>query len=520
VYVVAVGLLAVGVWLRLHDLGLPFDRDGYDEGVYWQSLRAMSAGHTLYQQIFYSQPPFFLLSTFPSYVLFGQTLWAARFGVVLLSLLGLLGAFLLGKALGGRISALAALLLLTIDPLYLTQSQRVQAEAPAAALSLLAVGLAYLWWEHPEGFAGLCYAVLGAITLSLSILSKLWPAALVPVGLLMLAQIWRIWRQPEIYRSNTRSLLAGIAAFILTTAVVLLPFVGSSQQMVQGVISFHLAAGAAFKSTQASNASIIRSTLVSFTTVAALIGTCAALLRRDWRVLPLIAWFFVTVYMLWQQTPLFPHHLVMLIPPLAALSVIGIGPIGVGLMRGGQFLRGRSPGDDSSSEGDRKGRPYYTRVSGGRQPYIINFSNVATIITVAAILIAVLMDARGSLSYLRGQHALGLADATRQDLQVAKDLQAVTRPDQLVITDAQFVADLAERSTPASLVDTSQVRIQSGYVTTAQLIQEAGQPQVHAVLFYTGRLSMQNVGEFHTWVTQHFRLAHDYGGGRELWLKV
>src|SRR5947209_7394539 len=69
-YLVAFALLAFGLWLRLKDLGLPFDRDGYDEGVYWQSLRAMASGHSLYQQIFYSQPPFFLLSIYPIYSLF------------------------------------------------------------------------------------------------------------------------------------------------------------------------------------------------------------------------------------------------------------------------------------------------------------------------------------------------------------------------------------------------------------------------------------------------------------------
>src|SRR5205085_10159999 len=146
-YLLALAFLAVGLWMRLQNLGLPFDRDGYDEGVYWQSLRAMSAGHSLYQQIFYSQPPFFLLSVYPIYTFFGQTLWSARLGVAVVSLFGLLGAFLLGKALSGPLGAIVASLLLLADPFYLLQSQRLQAEAPSAALSLLAVGLPYLWWD-------------------------------------------------------------------------------------------------------------------------------------------------------------------------------------------------------------------------------------------------------------------------------------------------------------------------------------------------------------------------------------
>jgi len=147
---VVVALVIVAIVMRLYKLDVPFDRDGYDEGVYWQSLRAMAAGHVLYQDIFYSQPPVFLLSTFPGYVIFGSTLWSARLGIALVSLFGLLGAFLLGRALGRRLGAVIALLLLIVNPVYLAESQTIQAEVSSTAFSLLAVGLAYTWWEQPE----------------------------------------------------------------------------------------------------------------------------------------------------------------------------------------------------------------------------------------------------------------------------------------------------------------------------------------------------------------------------------
>ena len=168
-------LVVIAIWMRLYHLGLPFDRDGYDEGVYWQTLRSMSAGNTLYQHIFYSQPPFFILSTFPGYLLFGSSLWSARLAIALVSLLGLLGAFLLGMALSGRLGAIAAMLLLIVNPLYLAQSQTIEAEVSSTAFSLLAMGLAYLWWEHPEGTRSLFYAALTGITVTLSILCLVSP---------------------------------------------------------------------------------------------------------------------------------------------------------------------------------------------------------------------------------------------------------------------------------------------------------------------------------------------------------
>lgn len=187
-----IGLLfVIAIAMRLYQLGLPFDRDSYDEGVYWQSLRAMAAGHALYSDIFYSQPPLFLLSTYPIYALFGASLWSARLGIALVSLFGLVGAFLLGKALSGRVGAIAALLLAVVDPLFLAQSQTIQAEASSTAFSFLAIGLALYWFKYPTGKRGLLLAILTGVTVALSIMCKLLGAALLaPIVLLMLARLW------------------------------------------------------------------------------------------------------------------------------------------------------------------------------------------------------------------------------------------------------------------------------------------------------------------------------------------
>ncbi len=426
----ALALLGVGIWMRLHKLDLPFDRDSYDEGVYWQSLRALSAGHGLYQQTFYSQPPIFLLSVYPIYTLFGESLWVARLGIALVSLTGLVGAFLLGKALGGRIGALAALLLLIADPLYLLQSQTLQAEAPSAALSFLAVGLIYLWWERPDGVTGICLAVLSTIALSLSILSKLLAVStLVPVGMLMLAHCWRIAQQePGKRLASARSLIAGILAFVVITLIVLLPFAGSWQQFWHSVVTFHTDASTYFKSTQASNLGMIE----------------------------------------------------------LALAVLGITP-GTGIPR------------------DRKS--------------VFSLATLATMLSLLLILVTVFLNGRADLHYYRAQQQTS-DNTVRQQASIIKDLQAATQPGQLVVTDAQFIAARADRSTPAALVDTSTVRIDTGYVTAQQFIQEASRPEVHAVLIYTGRLQNPALAPFRAWLSQHFRLTHNYGGGKGLWIKV
>src|SRR5258707_11302095 len=94
-----VGICLLALALRLWPLG-GFSTE-YDEGVYWQSLRALADGHALFSSVFSSQPPFFLLSLYPLYVFFGQTLAAARLAIVIFSLAGIVAIYFAGAAIGG-----------------------------------------------------------------------------------------------------------------------------------------------------------------------------------------------------------------------------------------------------------------------------------------------------------------------------------------------------------------------------------------------------------------------------------
>nr|BBH89485.1 hypothetical protein KTC_42360 [Thermosporothrix sp. COM3] len=479
----AVLLLLIGLVMRLYHLDAPFDRDTYDEGVYWQTLRAMSAGHPLYKETFYSQTPFFILSVFPSYVLFGHSLWAARFGIVLISLLGLVGVFLIGRALAGRMGALVALFLLVTDQRYLAQSQTLQADVPCVAFAALAVGLALMWWEEPTGRRAYWYTIGCGISLALSLMSKLLTVgAVVPIGLLLLTFSWlQIRKKGPVKPKPFRPILFGLLACAATCLLLILPFLGSWPQFWDSVVSFHVVAGDALKQEHSKNFGAIRSLLTGFLTFPALIGAVIACLRKDWRVLPLIAWTLATIYVLWQQVPLFPHHYVAITVPLISLAVIGLAPA----------------------------------------KWVLDLKQwqSALQITMAAMLVLVTLTAATNARPIRGyykmQHGI-----SRQDQQVINDLQRYTQRGQNVISDAQFLVALAGRDTPPDLVDTSSVRLTSHYLTTEMLQKEASKTEVKAVLFYTGRLILDKDSAFHTWVKQHYRLVKSYGQNKELWVKI
>jgi 4-amino-4-deoxy-L-arabinose transferase-like glycosyltransferase len=477
-------LIAIALLMRLYTLHAPYDRDSYDEGVYWQTLRAMAAGHRLYQPTFYSQPPFFLLSVYPFYILLGQSIWSARMGVALLSLLGIPAAFLLGKALRGYPGAILATLLLLLNVLYLSASQTLQAEGPQVSLALVSIAFAFLWLSHPTGRHGILYATLCTLTLALSILTKLFSVAtIVPIALLALAYLWRISRQKrQQLFSSSISLLVGVVVLVIVLLLVLIPFASVHHALLSQVITFHSIAKHVVKPTD--NRHLILQALNTPLSYAALIGLAIALLKRDWLVLPLLAWLLASLYLLWQEIPLFPHHFVIIVPPLIALTILGCQRI------------------DFSTNLRR----------------LTASSTITTAISLLAIIVVLTTGLLGVRTYYKMVQANAVSLSTVQQQQVATDLRTATTSDQEVITDSQFIAGLAQRSTPPDLVDTSSVRINSGYISTQQVIDDASQPQVHAVLFYTGRFS--GLPGLHDWVKKHFHLVHNYGNNQELWLKT
>ena len=487
---VSLAVVGIAVAMRVYGLGWVFDHDNYDEGVYWQTLRAMHAGLGLYEPIFHAQPPLFMLLVYPFYALFGQSIVAARAGIAVLSLLGLLGAAMTGKALAGRSGALAAMILLAVSPLYLGQSQTLEAEGPATAFLFLSVGAALLWWKRPVGKAAVRLAIVSGAALSIGILIKLLTVtAGVPILMLILGRIWQSRRLSRSERpAMLMPILAAVIAALAVASIALMPFRASVGALWDQVVSYHLAAS---KVSESDTIEILGRFFATngVLAVAALVGAVLAFRRRDWRVVPLLAWLTATLAVLATLSPLFTRHAIVLVPPLIALTVLGLSEL-TSLEHVLEILRARTLTADPSGW-------------------------LMGLLVCAAVVAGVV----GSLGYYRQLRADAESSRTQDFARMAADLRWATTPEQWIITDGQFVAAQADRDTPPSLVDTSQTRIRAGYLTTQQLLEDAGDPRVHAVLFATGRLASERTAGFHDWVSQHFTLAGQYGAGLELWVR-
>src|SRR5262249_36529165 len=100
---IGIALLRIAIGISAAGAGIQH----VNETVYWECLRSMRAAYHLYGKIFYPKPPLFLLSIHPFYELLGSSITSARVSVASLSLLGLPGAYLMGKALSGRAGGIA-----------------------------------------------------------------------------------------------------------------------------------------------------------------------------------------------------------------------------------------------------------------------------------------------------------------------------------------------------------------------------------------------------------------------------
>jgi 4-amino-4-deoxy-L-arabinose transferase-like glycosyltransferase len=479
---VAIGAVGVAVILTLQTLQGP--SADYDEGVYWQSLRAMAEGHPLFGAVFSSQPPLFLLLVYPFYVIFGQSLAAARVALLVLSIAGLIGIYIAGRALGHRTIGAVACLLLALDPLYMHAAHTLQAELPSVALQIWAVTLAILS-TRASGRRQRWLIVGSGVLLGCALLVKLFAiVALVPIALYLCAPVASRWRaRAGELRWPTRAeigtgageiapllgwLATGLAGAVL---VLLLPFTGQLGPVYDQAVRFHLAAAQADTTSLAGNLSLVGKSLFSQPLIyAALLATVALVWRRMWVSLPIVLWALADLFTLLRQQPLLAHHAVLISPALALIAGCGACATWAAL------------------------------TSLGRQ----RLGLVVTLLVVLAAGAGLLRDWT--------QNASATAPIPTRTLKMAIALQGVSAPGEVIFSDDQYTAALADRDVPPQFVDTSAVRITSGYLTARQVEGYVTRSRVHVILFATGRFDL--LPGFRAWVAERYTLVatFDHGG--------
>ncbi len=397
----------------------------YDEGVYLTSVDALEHGQKLGADVFAPQPPgFYLLLRLISFA-GADSVRGFHWGMVAVAIATCAAAYLLGRAMAGPLAGLCASALLTIAPSFTLIAHQVLADVPPLALSLLAFWLA---WEAQRRERVGAVAVAAGAAMAFALAVKPNAALALPTFLLLL--LWRNSRRERAFAGA----LGGAAGI---SAVLLLAYRDVLNELWQSVVVYH-------RDARDTPAVVDRShelatflnwkTPFAWLVVAGLAASLLLLRRRNEPVWALWVWAVVSFAFVAFHHPLHHNHLVVLPVALATPAAIGLAALA------------------------RRVRPE------------------AAAVGVLALLLAA--------GYAQQHRRLAVAEVPEQPalIAAAETLRRVTTPDDLVVSDQPLVPFLAGRVVWGPLVDTANLRFQTGSLTPAEVLRELDRGDVAAVV--------------------------------------
>ena len=437
-----VALVGAAVLSRL--IGIGNDTDLSDEGIRGLQLRMMAAGFRPVTEVYASQGPLSLPAFYPLYLLFGGDIVAARLAVVAYSVVTLLGVVWLGRSIGGPLVGVGAGAVLALSPVYLEHSRVAFVEVPSLAPTVLALVALAAYRAH----GARRWLVLSAVLLAVGVLTKPMAAmAAATAGTLLLTSS----NGPEPVRGWGRRLgdLLIYGGVGLAVVALIIALVGPAEIWEQ-VVGYRLNARTARGWDVAVNAAAIRAALGREglgLLLLAVVGLASLARRRPAYAAALAGWLAAGLAMLLIYSPLWPKHVVYLIPPLAVLAGGGV----VAAVRGATAIARHAPPS-------------------------------ATGLLALAACAVYLIGVPGLL----GQGVKVVERRAGGDLERYDDdlraIDAATDPGDFVVVDDPYLGLLTERLVPPYLVDLSTTRIAARALTGERAIAETRQAEARALV--------------------------------------
>ena len=280
----------------------------YDEGVYLAATDAVRHGQALGSDVFAAQfPGFYDLLRIVS--VFGiDSLTGFRAAMVAVTMLGTIGAWLVGRRFGGAFGGLAAAALLVVAPPLDLFGFQVIADMPAIALTILALGVATLPGAVAAAAAGAVFA--GAVSIKLTAITA------APVLL------WLVWRR----------LVPAVAGAAAVAVALLAVHARALDDLWASAVTYHERARSTPDVIAHPHREIFRQIPVRtpFFWIALAAASAAALrvaLRRPLRPWVLWTWPPLAVAFLLWHAPLHHNHLVLFPAALAVAAGATVGAL-------------------------------------------------------------------------------------------------------------------------------------------------------------------------------------------------
>jgi hypothetical protein len=450
-FILAVLLVAGSIAWRVGNLNA-FSLSN-DEGAYLMWAWLVHSGHSLYSDTVSVSAPFFIAALDGAFALAGVSLIAGRAMV-----LGFLGLTLLGLIWCGRLlhdwpAGLLAALAFSLAPLTFALSRMAIGEIPSVALATLSLVGATAYWRH----AGWGWLALSGLTFSLSLLVKAMnPLVALPVlGLVTARHIPGQVRWSRLIKAWAVWGLASLAPILVCLLIY------DPAALYDQAVAFRLDLRAAFPWHVSDNIAQLEQFIQGQWGIVTLALAGLALLARKarWEILlPLGLWLVGGLVTVLLHSPLFLHHTVILLPPLALLA-------GIGLVETAMLLQQK--------------RWTWSMLGLG-----------------AALVF--LLALPGTIQANRTVQAASFG----REAEATNFLKQVTWPGDNVISDNLLLPFVAERQTPPPLGDLAQVAIDSGRQTSERLIAISEAYPVEAVANWALRLPY--LDEYMQWVENNY----------------
>jgi hypothetical protein len=476
------------LWLLLFVLALAWRAQNLnafglvnDEGAYLMWARLAGDGYPLYSKTQAVQTPLFLEAIKLAFALAGPSIQVGRWAMLVGFMLLAVALSWLAYRAGGRLPALVVMFLLGVAPLIFTFSRLVMAEVPATALAATSLALGFVYLDKRQRG----WLFVSGLALGLSFITKaLNPFVAAPLGLLLLvlhlgqgptgaaSRQWRnLFLDGVLWSSGVLLPLAVLPLFYnpaglydqlvvfrqdLRTAIPGdWPDTGAKfQDFFRSHWGFWLLAGAgiffaAWRSMALRNTNYEPQTLFVF-----LRQNPVVLYTLTWTI-----WLVAGLLMLLWHTPLFPHHFVVLLPPLILLASGFIADVAA-LSRQNQNKWALA---------------------------------LWLVIGLAAFNLPAIYQANQKTA------AIVTGGREREALEL---LEAVSAPADFVMGDSQLLIFMAGRRTPPQLGDVALVAIKAGRQTAERMRAITEEEQAPAVVQWSLRLPW--LPEYLTWVEENY----------------
>lgn len=480
-------------------------------------LRLLSAGYKPYTEVYITYPPLYPLAI--------QAIWnwwpteeAQRWFSVLYTLFGGVGVALMARQWAGKLAGLIAAALTLFSPILVEPSRSVLAEFPSVAWSVWAVWLAWLGSqrvnESANGRTGestnqgisddsrrRILLVLSGLCLSASLLTKL----LSPFMLMLIPFILITPRASPLTLSTFRfpplkPLLLDLAAWSLAVILpaLMLLSVFNIEALARQVVEQRLQARTASLEEQTFWPPRYERSLMfvqedRVLAVMGLVGLGLAWWNRQRQRWLILAWLILALLMLAIHNPIRYKHFLILIPPLA---ILGGGAIAQWIYDL-PFFHTLQPSNLPPST--------------LQPPYAPRTTRYALLMAVIGLLLSAgLITWQIPITLASWQAKAAAPQPPKDEVQALAFIEAVTAPNDCLISDDMPLSYWSGRLAPPELAEVSTNRLDSGALTTPQLMAVTDQYDCQVVAAVSNRIT-KYLPDYMEWVKQKYLGRFHYG---------